>query len=223
MERPFRAFSRRTVPSKRRRQCKSSNAFTLVILVESNLNVTSIRVYSTGAWTNSALGYATGNNDQFLFNARCILSYMAGSAIAAILSPNPSAFEIPSTVSPTFLVGAALLYWSSKMAGTEDGESFIYLAAIANGIQNSVTSAITGNLVRSAHFSGITSDIGTFLGQVLRGNKQNLMKLKVFCLLGASFWTGGVVSYSVTKEYATTSLLFSAALYVAIALGLFMA
>jgi hypothetical protein len=41
------------------------------------------------------------------------------------------------------------------------------LAAMANGIQNSVTSVATGNLIRSAHFSGMTSDMGNLLGQMV--------------------------------------------------------
>lgn len=180
----------------------------------------------TGAWTNSALGFASGNRAQFLFNAKCILSYMTGSAIASVLNPNPVPFTISrNNVSPAFLIGACLLYCSSTVAGNEglsDNSLFIYLAAIANGIQNSVTSVTTSNLVRSAHFSGITSDMGTFLGQVLQGNFQNLMKLKVFAALGTSFWLGGVVSYFATEKLADASLLFSAGLYALIGLGIWL-
>lgn len=178
----------------------------------------------TGAWTNSALGLASGNRGQFLFNTKCILSYMTGSAIAGVLNPNPVPFSISrKNVSPAFLIGAALLFGSSTIAGNKglsDNSMFLYLAAIANGIQNSITSTTTSNLVRSTHFSGITSDMGTFFGQVVRGNNQNMMKLKVFAALGSSFWIGGVVSYFATQEFASASLLFSAALYVLIGLGI---
>lgn len=177
----------------------------------------------TGAWTNLALGMASGNMNQFLFNAKCIISYCSGSLIASLFNPSPVPFEISlSTVSPAFLIGSLLLYASSNVVKSSGGSnrSFIFLAAIACGIQNSITSVLTSNLVRSAHFSGITSDIGTFLGQVIRGNDTNALKLKVFSVLALSFWTGGLVSYSVTKTYASSSLLFSSALFLFLAVGL---
>lgn len=189
-------------------------------------NVKQASAAVTGAWTNSALGIATGNYAQALFNAKCIGSYMGGSLIASLCNPFPKPFEISiDRVSPAFLIGSLLLYASSSVASKSGGsnKAYIYLAAIACGIQNSVTSVLTSNLVRSAHFSGITSDIGTFLGQVIRGNSANAMKLRVFCCLAASFWTGGLISFSVTDALSSSSLLISSAFFFAIAVGLMVA
>lgn len=116
----------------------------------------------TGAWTNSALGAATGNTDQFAFNGKCILSYFFGSFLSGLVNPNPKAFEISvGSVRTAFLIGSALLCASSVMV-EQPGREFIFLAAMANGIQNSLTSTTTANLVRSAHFSGITSGKESF-------------------------------------------------------------
>lgn len=177
----------------------------------------------TGAWTNSALGVASGNYGQAKFNAKCLGSYFSGSLVASLINPNPVPFEVGGAdkVSPAFLIGSLLMYASSSVAKKSGGsdKSFIYLAAVACGIQNSITSVLTQNLIRSAHFSGMTSDIGTFLGQVLRGNKQNAEKLRVFTLLAASFWIGGLVSFSATTTYASSSLLFSSALFLAFSIA----
>ena len=171
----------------------------------------------TGAWTNSALG-AAAHNSQFAFNGKCILSYFTGSLLAGLVNPNPTAFEINvSSIRILFLIGSILLAASYSIA-EKGGVEFIFLAAIALGLQNSLTSTTTANLVRSAHFSGITSDIGTFLGQVLRGNTQNLIKLKVFLSLAMSFWMGGYLSYSITKQFGTNVLLFSSVLYLIMAI-----
>ena len=177
----------------------------------------------TGAWTNSALGVASGNYGQAKFNAKCLGSYFSGSLVASLINPNPVPFEVGGAdkISPAFLIGSLLMYASSSVAKKSGGsdKSFIYLAAVACGIQNSITSVLTQNLVRSAHFSGITSDIGTFLGQILRGNKQNAEKLRVFTLLAASFWIGGLVSFSATTMYASSSLLFSSVLFLAFSIA----
>jgi len=173
----------------------------------------------TGAWTNSALGAASGNYSQFLFNFKCILSYASGSFMSGFLNPNPKPFQI-SVVAfrSAFFIGAMLLYGSSTLSEEPD-KVFIYLAAMANGIQNSLTSTTTGNLVRSTHFSGITSDMGTFMGQIVRGNMENLVKFKVFFSLAMTFWTGGYVSFSLTQNYGKGVLLLSSVLYLIMGLA----
>ena len=175
----------------------------------------------TGAWTNSALGVATGNYEQFLFNGKCILSYFFGSFISGLINYNPTPFEISvGTFRSMFWIGSALLFGSSWMCGSaEEGKRFIFLAAMANGLQNSLTSSTTANLVRSAHFSGITSDIGTFFGQCIRGNQQNLGKLKVFIKLAISFWVGGFSSYFLVEKFGSQTLLFSSVLYMILGVG----
>jgi hypothetical protein len=61
--------------------------------------------------------------------------------------------------------------------------------------------------------------MGTFIGQILRGNKANAFKLKVFAGLAAAFWSGGYLSYGLTKAHGTTILYASAAVYLFMAFG----
>ena len=63
---------------------------------------------------------------------------------------------------------------------------------------------MTTNLCRTSHFTGISSDMGTFLGQILRGNMANLFKLKVFAGLATSFWLGGYLSYALSKAHGSS-------------------
>ena len=173
----------------------------------------------TGAWTNSALGAASGNYSQFMFNLQCILSYASGSFMSGFLNPNPKPFQISIVgFRSAFLIGAMLLYGSSTLSEEPD-KVFICLAAMANGIQNSLTSTTTGNLVRSTHFSGITSDMGTFMGQIVRGNMENLNKFKVFFSLAMTFWTGGYLSFSLTRNYGKGVLLLSSFLFLIMGLA----
>lgn len=172
----------------------------------------------TGAYTTSALGFASGNTAHFAVAMRVIASFIAGSAIASVLNPRPVLFELSPTLGPAFFLGALLLARSSALASaaTPTNKSFLYFAAIANGIQNSITSVHTGNLMRTTHYTGMSSDIGTFLGQVVRGNRQNLYKLQLYVVLVACFWSGGYVSYGATRRMAGSSLLVSAGIYAAI-------
>jgi uncharacterized membrane protein YoaK (UPF0700 family) len=173
----------------------------------------------TGAWTNSALAAASSNYEVFMLNTKCILSYIAGSFISGFLNPNPKPFEVSvGPMQTAFIVGSMLMYGSSVLSEEPD-KVFIFLATMASGIQNSLTSTTTANLVRSAHYSGMTSDMGTFLGQIVRGNMENLMKLKTFLSLAIAFWTGGYASYSLAKNYGKHVLMFSSILYLVLALA----
>jgi hypothetical protein len=51
------------------------------------------------------------------------------------------------------------------------------------------------------------------MGQILRGNKSNLTRLKINAALMGAFATGGYLAFHVVNEYASQSLLFSAAFY----------
>lgn len=160
----------------------------------------------TGAWTNSALGMAKGNSAQFLLNAKCILSYMGGSMISSLLVPRPTPFVLDVNRSlPCFAIASGLLVGAASLAEAKN-INYLFLCCLANGIQNSLTSTLTGNLCRTAHYSGITSDLGTFLGQVLRGNTANLLKLKSFALLAACFWAGGFLSFGLTESFGSVVL-----------------
>lgn len=197
----------------------------------------------TGAYTLSALAFASGLSKSDAYNRisqppfqsqlGMILSYLGGSCIAGFLNPRPVAFKLADSTGPTFLLGALLLYLSSRAAttvgtGGASAMTVFYLAAAANGLQNSVTSVHTANLIRSTHISGMTSDAGTYLGQLLRGNRQNAFRLCVNAVLALSFWTGSVVSYfAATQLFAGSGgsvgahlLMVSASLYALIGVAL---
>jgi hypothetical protein len=170
----------------------------------------------TSAYTNSALGLASGNFSQFATQIQVLLSYILGSALAGCLNPRPVALDFSSARQPALLVAGALLSLSSYLAvhAKESGSyAYFLLAAMANGLQNSVTSSATANLCRTTHYTGMSSDIGTFVGQAVRGNASSASRLKVFCGLAAAFWTGGVVSYFAIHRYGGWSLLLGAAVY----------
>ncbi len=51
------------------------------------------------------------------------------------------------------------------------------------------------------------------MGQTLRGNKANGLKLKVFIVLAASFWLGGFFSLGLVEKFGSGTLLMSSILY----------
>jgi hypothetical protein len=172
----------------------------------------------TGAVTNSATGISSGNIAQFIVGTKSLLSYMGGSAIAGLLVPRPVPFELGNPLNVAFaLTCAAGLLVTSSIKANDGAASYLWFSLAASGIQNSLTSTFTANLCRTAHFSGTTSDIGTYVGQLLRGNVDSLPRLKVLCLLFASFWAGGFLSVPLGEAFAHNTFLIAAGVYVSLA------
>ena len=177
----------------------------------------------TGSYTNSALQVANGDDpEMFGFLIAMILSYIFGSFLSSILTPNPEPWRIAPSFGPTFLMGAALLGAGSVFAALDpqDEKHFFYFAAAANGVQNGVSSMYSANLIRTTHMTGLSTDVGLFLGQLIRGNTKNLWKLQILIGLGLSFWLGGFVSLFAAKHLTSNSLLVNAALFLAIGCAL---
>ena len=176
----------------------------------------------TGSYTNSALELAeNGASQEFAIGIGMIFSFLVGSIVAGLLTPNATAYRIEPTYGPTFLLGGVALLVASILAATEHDESlFFNFAAAANGIQNAISSSYSSNLIRTCHLTGTTTDIGLFLGQALRGNLKNLWKLCVLSSLAVSFWIGGIVSFYVTREFTSYSLLFNSGLFLLIGISL---
>ena len=173
----------------------------------------------TGSWTNSALAMAESTSNLYTnLGLKCIYAYMGGSFVAGLFNPYPINYTMKRhTVRPSFLIASFAMYLSyefvTKHNNDGSGTGWILFAVFANGIQNSITSSMTSNLMRTAHYSGITSDMGTFIGQSMRGNKANKLKLKLFYVLGPCFWYGGYFSLGLTKAMGSKVLLLSCLLY----------
>jgi Protein of unknown function (DUF1275) len=180
----------------------------------------------TGAITTSALGWANPTAfSNYQSQLGMVLSYGGGSFLAGVLNPNPVPFQLAATAAPTLALGSWLLYRAASRCGVgsavvgEQCRPFVVfgLVAAASGLQNSLSSVHSANLIRSAHFSGITSDTGTFLGQVVRGNRQNLYRVAVNSVLLLAFGLGSFVSLQCVQALSLSSLLWSARLMASLA------
>lgn len=171
----------------------------------------------TGAWTTSAVAAMKNEHSALQQQLVALVSYFGGSCINGLMNPNGIDWSKP----PTSLVASAMLVlgaFGAAKKGT-DPKVFWSLLTLANGLQNSWTSSLLqGNVLRTAHFSGITSDMGTFAGQMIRNNKQNDWKLVIFAKLAVSFWLGSAASYWMSQSDLFQSpeqcLLLNVAVYI---------
>ena len=172
----------------------------------------------TGTYTNSAVAFANGGSSAMLTVLATPFFYMLGSFVNGLCNPggNVQSLDKIGLVQSAPLLLSGIMVLIASLVSSIFGK--LVCLTLAMGLQNSWTSIImTGNLLRTAHFSGLTSDFGTILGQTLRGNYANAYKLSVFAKLATSFWLGGMMSVvgvrSVAYMSPTNCLRFSSLLY----------
>ena len=170
----------------------------------------------TGAYTNFAVAAATSSQALYgnMFQIGAIVSYSAGSLVNGLL--NPEGVQWQSRVpAKSLLLSAALVASAFVLQPVVASPRLVWYAlTIACGIQNSFTSMlVAGNVLRSAHFSGITSDLGTVVGQALRGNREHIWKAPIWAGLVSCFVAGGFVSVRLLPAMGRKALLVPLSMY----------
>ena len=167
----------------------------------------------TGVYTNSAIFLAENDFQKAGFMFGTIFSVMFGAFVAAIMNPRPIAFEISPRYGPTFLAAAFFMTLGAVEVWHNNRREFFF-TAIANGIQNGISSMYSANLLRTSHLTGTTTDIGLFLGMALRGNHTNNWKLYILIGLAVFFWLGSLSGFFASQVKYDDSLIFNAAFFV---------
>jgi uncharacterized membrane protein YoaK (UPF0700 family) len=124
----------------------------------------------TGVYTSGALALASSSfqtyhrtnqnetNIQFFgFQTCMVLSFVSGATISGVLNPRPSPWKMAPMYAPTFLLGAIFMCIAAVLAYAEPSmkephrHQFFYFVALANGIQNGISSMYSANLIRTTH------------------------------------------------------------------------
>lgn len=158
----------------------------------------------TGAYTGSAIDILQGNWERYRLNVGTILSVCGGACIASLFNPYPIPFQLCPRFGITFLIGGFFTTLGA-VSDIHNGGREYFFTATGNGIMNGIASMYTANLIRTTHLTGITTDIGLFVGQVLCGNRMNLWRLYILAGLAFSFFLGSLGGYAasvVEREYA---------------------
>ena len=168
----------------------------------------------TGAYTNIAILGLSNNSIHALDHLGLILSYIAGAVIPGSFLHNKKAWELCPEYCQCFFIGTLILIAASVIAEYKPNSSaYFFLIAGTCGLQNGMTSTFSANLIRSSHLTGTTTDIGLILGQILRGTKTSVWKLKVLIALAASFFIGSLVSYPATMHMGFSTMVVNIAVF----------
>lgn len=94
-----------------------------------------------------------------------------------------------------------------------------YFASMAAGLQNAMASTYSEAIVRTTHMTGILTDIGSLLGNKIRGIKIDKKRIKLLSIIFFSFLSGGLLGAFCYQRLGVLAMLVPAAIIGASSIG----
>ncbi|MFK2876444.1 YoaK family protein [Rhodanobacter hydrolyticus] len=160
----------------------------------------------------SLLGIALGKGDagEVLHWALTIAAFVLGSMLSGVIVQQ-STLRLGRRYGVALLLESLLLFAAVPLLDAADS-SGLYLASAAVGLQNGMVSAYSGMVIRTTHVTGIFTDMGIYLGHLLRGLPVDRLRLRVCVLVAACFMLGSAIGALLFERMQDHSLLVPAAL-----------
>ena len=171
----------------------------------------------TGNTSLLGISLGTGAGGEAWHWALTIASFVFGAALSGFIVQQSTLklglrYGVALTLESLLLFAAVPLLDANSPIG-------LYLASIAVGLQNGMVSTYSGMVFRTTHVTGIFTDMGVYLGQMLRRLPVDMLRLRLCVLVAGAFMLGsaaGAVLFRLLQEH---TLLIPATLTGACGLG----
>lgn len=167
----------------------------------------------------SLLGIAVGqgNGSEAGYWALTIVAFVAGVMLSGFIVQR-NTLQLGRRYGVVLVLESLLLFACMPLlhAGQSSG---MYLASMAMALQNGMVSTYSGALIRTTHVTGILTDLGLYLGHLLRGLPVDRLRLRVCVVVAAGFALGSTAGAVLYAAIDTLSILAPAILTGACGLG----
>ena len=160
----------------------------------------------------SLLGIALGNSggSEAVHWALAIAAFVFGATLSGMIVQQSTLklgrrYGVALVLESLLLVAAVPLLEASNSAG-------LYLASVGMGLQNGIVSAYSGAVIRTTHVTGIFTDLGIYIGHMLRRLPVDMLRLRVCVVVAASFMIGSAAGALLFRVLQERTLLIPAAL-----------
>ncbi len=145
----------------------------------------------TGNCSLLSIAVFEGDRQSVLQAFLVVASFFFGSVLAGMIVGNGH-LKMGRRYGFALAVECALLLASTYgfVRGSMFGE---YFASMSAGLQNAMASTYSGAVVRTTHLTGILTDLGTLMGNRLRGNKADRKQVNLLVVIFSSFLSGGLL------------------------------
>lgn len=160
----------------------------------------------------SLLGIALGGGDgaETLHWALAIAAFVLGALLSGVIVQQSTLklgrrYGVALVLESLLLFAAVPLMVTSHVAG-------LYLASVGMGLQNGIVSAYSGAVIRTTHVTGIFTDLGIYIGHLLRGLPVDMLRLRVCIVVASTFMLGSAAGALLFRLLQERTLLVPAAL-----------
>lgn len=161
---------------------------------------------------NSLLGIALGqaNAGEALHWALAIAAFVFGNMLSGMIVQE-STLKLGRRYGVALTLESILLFAAVPLLDGHESLG-LYLASVGMGLQNGMVSAYSGAVIRTTHVTGIFTDMGIYLGHMLRGLPVDRLRLRVCVLVSSTFMLGGAAGAVLFQWLHQQSLLIPAVL-----------
>lgn len=164
----------------------------------------------TGTSTLLGAAIAQGQGGLALELAGAILAFLLGALLSGLIIRNTS-LSLGRHYNTVLALEAGLLVLAVPLL-ERHSLSGLYVAATACGLQNAMATTYSGAVIRTTHLSGMVTDLGLLLGQLLRGIVIERRRLAVCLTVISGFLIGSLIGALLFSWLQFRTLLVPAAL-----------
>lgn len=158
----------------------------------------------------SLLGIALGSGEggEILHWTTAIAAFVLGNMLSGVIVQR-STLQLGRRYGAALMLESLLLFAAVPFLDASSSIG-LYLASIAMGLQNGMVSAYSGALIRTTHVTGIFTDLGIYLGHLLRGLPVDKLRLRVCIVVATTFILGSTVGALIFARMQQHALLIPA-------------
>jgi uncharacterized membrane protein YoaK (UPF0700 family) len=164
----------------------------------------------TGTASLFGVALGTGDSGEAWHWGLSIVAFVVGAILSGVIVQQ-STLKLGRRYGVALMLESLLLFAAVPLldAGHSIG---LYLASMGIGLQNGMASTFSGMVFRTTHVSGIFTDLGIYIGQMLRGLAVDTLRVRVCLLVSGTFILGGVAGAMLFEVMQEHTLLIPAAL-----------
>lgn len=164
----------------------------------------------TGTITKSAMAIATQDGQEFMLSTGLVLAFLGGALVSGMIVGNEH-LRLGRRYGVALILESALLVLSYTLFALhiQEGELF---ASAACGLQNAMVATYSGAAIRTTHLTGVVSDIGSIIGNLIARRKVDWRQFMLLCTIVSSFYVGATVGTALFTRLSFGAILVPATL-----------
>ncbi|MEC8525105.1 MAG: YoaK family protein [Pseudomonadota bacterium] len=159
----------------------------------------------TGTATILADAVVTGQSVLVFHTATIVLSFIGGAVLSGIIVGNEALalgrrYGLALAIEALLLIAAWKAFHMNHMAAE-------WLASAACGLQNAMVATYSGSVIRTTHLTGIVSDLGAALGNLLSGRGMLKAQFALQSAIFVAFIAGAILGSLLFRRFGYDAVL----------------